>query len=134
MSKTTGHTTSTFENYRLENRLLQDFGDEVDIIISNTVQSKSSPFIKFIRAEHHQLKFVTTIARKSTSVSHLHRYQTGTEFLMFQVVTGCHIKVKLTARVSLPLFTLLLQYGPPETSENARFCKLMAVSSWYSKY
>ena len=36
LSKGTGHTTSTFQNYRLENKLLQELGDEIFIIISNT--------------------------------------------------------------------------------------------------
>ena len=40
--KTIGHTTSAFQKYRLENKLLlKEFGAEMDIIISNTVQSKS---------------------------------------------------------------------------------------------
>ena len=58
MSKTTGHTTLTFQNYRLENKLLQQLGDEVFIIISNTFQSKISLFIKFIWEDQHQLEFV----------------------------------------------------------------------------
>ena len=55
LSKTTGHTTLTFQNYRLENKLLQELGDEMFIIISNTVQSTISPLIKFIWEDHHQL-------------------------------------------------------------------------------
>ena len=39
LSKTTGHTTSAFQKYGLENKLLQELGEEMDIIISNTVQS-----------------------------------------------------------------------------------------------
>ena len=41
LSKAVGHTTSTFQNYRLENELLQELCDEMFIIISSTVQSKS---------------------------------------------------------------------------------------------
>ena len=44
-----------------------------------------------------------------------------------KVLTDYHIKIKLAALVSVPLFTLLWQYGPPET---AIFCLLMAVASW----
>ena len=55
LSKATGHTTLTYQNYRLENKLLQELSDEMFIIISNTVQSKISPFIKFTWEEqHHQ--------------------------------------------------------------------------------
>ena len=46
VSKTTGHTTLTFENYRLENKLLQNLGDLMFMIISKTVHSKISPFIR----------------------------------------------------------------------------------------
>ena len=72
LSKTTGHTTLTFQNYRLENKLLQQLGDEVFIIISNTFQSKISLFIKFIWEDQHQLEFVTIIVEKSTTTYHLH--------------------------------------------------------------
>ena len=72
LSKTTGHTTLTFQNYRLENKLLQQLGDEVFIIISNTFQSKISLFIKFIWEDQHQLELVTTIVEKSTTTYHLH--------------------------------------------------------------
>ena len=72
LSKTTGHTTLTFQNYRLENKLLQQLGDEVFIIISNTFQSKISLFIKIIWEDQHQLEFVTTIVEKSTTTYHLH--------------------------------------------------------------
>ena len=68
----TGHTTLTFQNYRLENKLLQEFSDEISIIISNTVQSKISPFIKFIWEDQHQTEFVTTILQKSPTICHLH--------------------------------------------------------------
>ena len=43
-----GHTTSTFQNHSSENKLLQELGDKIFIIISNIVQSEVSPFIKFI--------------------------------------------------------------------------------------
>ena len=33
-----------FQDYRLENKLLQELGDEMFIIVSNTVQSKISSF------------------------------------------------------------------------------------------
>ena len=68
LSKTTGHATSTFQNYRLENKLLQELGDEMFMIISSTVQSKINHFIKFIWEEQHQLAFFTTIIQKSTTV------------------------------------------------------------------
>ena len=80
------------------------------------------------------MEFVTTTVQKSTTIYHLHHYKTGTEFL---IVPSCHRlphKVKLVAYVSVPLFTLLLQYGQPETSENARLCMLMPVSSSCSKH
>ena len=35
LSETLGHTTSTFQNYRLENKLLQELVGETDIIVSN---------------------------------------------------------------------------------------------------
>ena len=41
LSKTTGDTTSNFQNYRLENKLLQEFGEKMDIIISHTVSYQS---------------------------------------------------------------------------------------------
>ena len=80
------------------------------------------------------VEFVTNIVRKSTVAYHLHQYKTGTEFLINQAVTGYLMKIELAAYVSAPLFTLLLQYGPLETSVNERFCTLMAVSSSYSKH
>ena len=57
--KTTRHKTFTFQNYRLENKLLQELVDEMFIIISNAVQSKISLFIKFIWED--QLEFVFII-------------------------------------------------------------------------
>ena len=87
LSKTTRHKTSIFQNNRLENELLQELGEEMDIIISNTAQSKISLFIKFIWGEQHQLEFVTTTVQKSTTVYHLDRHKPGTEFL---VVPSCH--------------------------------------------
>ena len=59
--KTTGHTTSPFQNHRLENKLLQELGDTIFIIISNTMQWKVSPFIKFIWEDQIQLEFINTI-------------------------------------------------------------------------
>ena len=72
LSKTTGHTTLTFQSYTLENKLLQQLGVEVFIIISNTFQSKISLFIKFIWEDQHQLEFVTTIVEKCATTYHLH--------------------------------------------------------------
>ena len=47
LPKTAGHATSIFQSYRLENKLLQQLGEEMDAIISNIVQSKICHFIKF---------------------------------------------------------------------------------------
>ena len=59
----------------------------MDEIFSNTVQSKISPFINFIREKQHQLEFITTIVRKSTTTYDLHQYNnTGMESLS-QVTT-----------------------------------------------
>ena len=44
MAKATGHKTSTYGSYELENKLLQKLGEEMDIIISSTVQSKNQSF------------------------------------------------------------------------------------------
>ena len=52
------------------------------VTISNTVQSKISPFIKFLLEDKHQLEFVTAAVQKSTSVYHLHWCKTGIEFLI----------------------------------------------------
>ena len=43
-----------------------------------------------------------------------------------EVVTGYHIKINLATSVSVPLFALQLQSEPPETSETANICMLMA--------
>ena len=48
LPKKTGNKTLAFQNYRLENKLLQELDDEMFIIISNTVRSKICLFIKFI--------------------------------------------------------------------------------------
>ena len=45
---------------------------------------------------------------------------------LFEVVTGYHIKINLATSVSVPLFALQLQSEPPETSETANICMLMA--------
>ena len=37
LPKTRGHKASTFQIYRLENKLIQGLGDEMCIIISNSV-------------------------------------------------------------------------------------------------
>ena len=67
----------------------------MNIIISNTVQLKFSPFIKFIREEYHQLKFITTIVRKSLLYLIYMDIKQALNFWWFQVVTGYHIKAKL---------------------------------------
>ena len=69
-------------------------------MISSTVQPKISPFIKFIGKDQDQLEFVTTTIRKSTTVYHLHRHKTGTEFL---IVPICQAKYILTLRRKLAL-------------------------------
>ena len=43
-SKTARPAILIFQNYRLENKLLQDLRDEMFIIVSNGVQSKISSF------------------------------------------------------------------------------------------
>ena len=43
-----------------------------------------------------------------------------------EVVAGYHIKINLATSVSVPLFALQLQSEPPETSETANICMLMA--------
>ena len=65
--KTTGHTSSTFQNYRLENKLLQELAEEKDILNLITDQSQISRFIKFIWLERYQLEFITTAVWKSLS-------------------------------------------------------------------
>ena len=82
LSKATGHKTSNFQSYRLENKLLQELGDGMFIIISNTVPLKINPFIKFTWEDQHQLEFVTTIVEKSTTVDDLPWYENGIEFLI----------------------------------------------------
>ena len=86
LSKTKGHKALNFQSCRLENELLQELKDEMFIIISNNIQSKINPFIKFIW-EDHQLEFVTTIVQKFTTVYHLHWYETGIDFL---IAVSCH--------------------------------------------
>ena len=63
LSKVTGHTKSTFQKNSLGNMLPQDIGEEMDIIIANTVHSKISPFLKLNWEEQHQLEFVTIIVQ-----------------------------------------------------------------------
>ena len=60
----------------------------------------------------------------------IHQYKTGTEFL---IASNCY-RLIYKNQVLVPLFTLRLQYEPPETSENARFSILIAVSYWCSKH
>ena len=42
------------------------------------------------------------------------------------MVTGYHKKISLATSFSVPLFALRLQSEPPETSETANICMLMA--------
>ena len=86
LSKITGHTKSTFQNCRLKKKLLQELVKEMDIILSNTVQSKINLIVKLIWEEQHHVEFVIIIVRKSTTAYHLHQYKTGAEFL---IVPSC---------------------------------------------
>ena len=43
-----------------------------------------------------------------------------------EAVTGYYIKINLATSVSVPLFALRFQSEPPETSETANICMLMA--------
>lgn len=52
LSKATGHVTSTLENYRLENKSLQELVEELDVIFSNVVQSRINLF-KLIWEKQH---------------------------------------------------------------------------------
>ena len=80
------------------------------IIISITVQSKISLFIKFICEDQLQLEFVTTIVEKYTTVYYLHWYKTGIELLIGNyfldkiIVAFCHIQFQSIP--SLMPFTL----------------------------
>ena len=59
----------------LENKLIQELGEEIYIITSNTAQSKIISFIKFIWGELHQLELPFTSIK------------TGTEFF---IALLCH--------------------------------------------
>ena len=119
-----------FKNYRLENKLPQELGYEMCIIIS-----KMSPFFKIIWEDQHQREFVTTIVQKYTIVYQLQWYKTRIEFL---IVPRCHrlphknwvgyISFSSTA------YILLQYYVSPETLKNARFWILMAVFPCRSKH
>ena len=81
------------------------------------------------------MELATTIVGKSTIAYHLHRSKTGTELLF---APSCH---RLPHKnyisclsFSTTVYITITIYRPPETSENVRFCILMAVSSWYSKH
>ena len=69
----------------------------MDIIIWNTVQSKTSLFIKFIQEEQHQREFVTTNAQEYITVYHFHQYKQTRNSWLLQVVTDYYIKIKLVA-------------------------------------
>ena len=45
----------------------------------------------------------------------------------FLVASSYYITVKLAAKVLVPVFILLLQYGPPESSGIARLCMLITT-------
>ena len=81
-STSTGHITSTFQNYRLEHKLTQSLGEKIDIITSNVVQSKISYFIKLIWEQRHQLYNCIC-----TTACQLEQNKTDTEFL---IVPSCH--------------------------------------------
>ena len=59
----------------------------MDEIFSNTAESKISPFINFIREKQHQLEFITTIVRKSTTAYDLHQYNNTSMESLSQVTT-----------------------------------------------
>ena len=61
--------------------------EEMNIILSSTVQSKNSFFTNLILEEQHQLEFFITIVQKATTVYHLYQYKTGTELL---IVSSCY--------------------------------------------
>ena len=69
-SKTTEHTTLTFQNYKLENKLLQELGEEIFIILLNTVQSKISHFIILMWEYQNQLEFITITVQIFSTVYH----------------------------------------------------------------
>ena len=80
----------------------------IDIITSNTAQPKINPFVKFIWEEQHWLEFVSTIVLKSTTVYIYIDIKQALGSWLHQVLTGCHVKIKLAEYISDPLFTLLL--------------------------
>ena len=57
----TEHTTLTFQNYRLEEKLLQELGEVMETIMSNADNSEICLFINFIWEQHHQLVFATIV-------------------------------------------------------------------------
>ena len=66
---------------------LQELGDEMFVIISNTVQSKINLFIKFILDDHYQLEFVTIIAQNPLLFIIYTSIKQGMELL---TTTSCH--------------------------------------------
>ena len=68
-SKTTEHTL-TFQNYKLQNKLLQELGEEIFIILLNTVQSKISHFIILMWEYQNQLEFITITVQIFSTVYH----------------------------------------------------------------
>ena len=68
-SKTT-EDTLTFQNFKLENKLLQELGEEIFIILLNTVQSKISHFIILMWEYQNQLEFITITVQIFSTVYH----------------------------------------------------------------
>ena len=81
---------------------------EIFIIISNTVWSKTSPFMIFIWQEQHQMGFVTMMVQKSTTTYHLHWYKTGIEFLILEFLAVSSWYRKYTGILShkIPRYTI----------------------------
>ena len=67
------------------------------IIISNTVKSKISPFIKFIRKDNHQMEFATTFEKKNHYCFFYFDIKQGLNSWLLEVVTGYYIKINLAA-------------------------------------
>ena len=61
-----------------------------------------------------------------STVYHLQQINQALNSWLSEVVRGYHIKINLVISVSVPLFALQLQSEPPETSETANICMLMA--------
>ena len=79
------------------NKWLQELGDEMFMIISNTVQSKISPFIRFMWEDRHRLEFVAIIIQKFAIAYHLLDIKQGFNSWLLQVVTDYCRKINLAA-------------------------------------